>query len=164
MNETIGSRINRLRKEKSFSQEALAEKLGVSAQAVSKWENDQSYPDITLLPQLAKLLDVTVDDLLTGSSNKVQVLPEGQRKSLEELTLRIRAYSSDGDKVSVNLPMPLVKIGLEMGVNTAPKFVDGVECLSKLDMARVLELVEWGAIGKLIEAESEGYFVEVVVE
>ena len=54
MNETIGNRIAKYRKEKGFTQESLAEQLGVSAQAVSKWENDASCPDINLLPQLCK--------------------------------------------------------------------------------------------------------------
>ena len=62
--ETLGKRIAALRKEKGLTQEQLAEKVGVSAQAVSKWENDVSCPDITILPLLADLLGVTVDELL----------------------------------------------------------------------------------------------------
>ncbi|MBR4905664.1 MAG: helix-turn-helix domain-containing protein, partial [Clostridia bacterium] len=62
--ETLGKRIAMLRKEKGLTQEQLAEKVGVSAQAVSKWENDISCPDITLLPLLADILGVTVDELL----------------------------------------------------------------------------------------------------
>ncbi len=62
--ETLGKRIAALRKEKGLTQEQLAEKVGVSAQAVSKWENDVSCPDITLLPLLADLFDVSVDELL----------------------------------------------------------------------------------------------------
>lgn len=62
--ETLGKRIAQLRKEKGLTQEQLAEKVGVSAQAVSKWENDLSCPDITILPLLADILGVTVDELL----------------------------------------------------------------------------------------------------
>ncbi len=62
--ETLGKRIAALRKAKGLTQEQLAEKVGVSAQAVSKWENDVSCPDITLLPLLADLFDVSVDELL----------------------------------------------------------------------------------------------------
>lgn len=62
--ETLGRRIAALRKEKGLTQEQLAEKVGVSAQAVSKWENDISCPDITLLPLLAELFGVSVDELL----------------------------------------------------------------------------------------------------
>lgn len=165
MNETIGNRISRLRKEKGMSQEVLAEKIGVSSQAVSKWENDQSCPDISLLPQLAKLLDVTVDELLTGNTNEVRMVPKGQRKSLEELTLRVRVLSADGDKVKVNLPMTLVKVGLEMGVEMTPNNAKGMDSMKNLDLKQIIDLVEQGALGKLVEIESaDGDIVEVVVE
>ena len=68
MSQTVGQRISKLRKEKNLTQEELAELLSVSGQAVSKWEQDRSYPDILLLPTLANILGVTVDELLTGET------------------------------------------------------------------------------------------------
>lgn len=62
--QTMGKRITALRKEKGMTQEQLAERLGVSAQAVSKWENDVSCPDISVLTELAKTLGVSTDELL----------------------------------------------------------------------------------------------------
>jgi len=59
----LSERILSLRKEKGLTQEALAGQLGVSFQAVSKWENGQSCPDIALLPVLAVIFGVTVDSL-----------------------------------------------------------------------------------------------------
>jgi len=59
----LSERILSLRKEKGLTQEALAQQLGVSFQAVSKWENGQSCPDIALLPLLADVFGVTVDSL-----------------------------------------------------------------------------------------------------
>ena len=57
MNEmTLGKRIMQHRKRLGMTQEQLADRVGVSAQAVSKWENDLSCPDISLLPQLAEIL------------------------------------------------------------------------------------------------------------
>ena len=67
MENTLGTRIAHYRKQKGLKQDQLAEILGVSPQAVSKWENDQSCPDITLLPKLAKQLEVSVDLLLRTS-------------------------------------------------------------------------------------------------
>ena len=64
MEETFGKRIVRNRKRLGLTQDALAEKLGVTAQAVSKWENDQSCPDITTLPRLAEIFGITTDSLL----------------------------------------------------------------------------------------------------
>lgn len=64
MEETLGKRIAANRKKRGLTQDALAEQLGVTAQAVSKWENDQSCPDITMLPKLAQIFDMTTDELL----------------------------------------------------------------------------------------------------
>lgn len=61
-----GGFISALRKEKGYTQTALAEILNVSNRTVSKWENGDGYPDITLLPEIAKALDITVDELLDG--------------------------------------------------------------------------------------------------
>lgn len=60
----IGTNLAQLRREKGLTQDQLAEKLGVSAPAVSKWETGHSYPDITLLCPLARALDTSVDHLL----------------------------------------------------------------------------------------------------
>ena len=65
---TIGEKISQLRKAKKLSQEALGEKLGVSGQAVSKWESGASMPDILLLPELCELLDTSLDALLEVSA------------------------------------------------------------------------------------------------
>ena len=61
---TMGKRILQNRKRLGMTQDALAEKLGVTAQAVSKWENDQSCPDIAMLPRLAEIFGITTDSLL----------------------------------------------------------------------------------------------------
>ena len=162
MNETIGNRISKYRKEKGMTQEELAGKLGVSSQAVSKWENDASCPDISLLPQLCKLLGITTDELLTGNTNEVRLVPLEQRKSLDELILRVRVNTAEGDKVRVNLPMSLVKVAMEIGVEIN---AGGTNAMKNVDLEKILKLVESGAIGKLVEVESaDGDIVEVVVE
>lgn len=64
METTLGTRIAAHRKKLGMTQDKLAEKLGVTAQAVSKWENDQSCPDVTMLPKLAEIFGTTTDALL----------------------------------------------------------------------------------------------------
>ena len=64
MEQTLGKRIANHRKRLGLTQEALAEQLGITAQAVSKWENDLSCPDIAILPRLADIFGVSTDDLL----------------------------------------------------------------------------------------------------
>ena len=59
----IGNTIRELRKDKKLTQEQLAEKLHLSFQAVSKWENNISLPDISVIPSLASVLGVSVDRL-----------------------------------------------------------------------------------------------------
>lgn len=78
---TLGNKIVELRKEKGMTQEALANKLGVSNQAVSKWEANQSCPDIQLLPQIADLFEISLDNLfgreekVVATENVMQSLP-----------------------------------------------------------------------------------------
>lgn len=64
MEQTLGKRIMEHRKRLGLTQDALAEQLGITAQAVSKWENDLSCPDITMLPKLAEIFGVSTDQLL----------------------------------------------------------------------------------------------------
>lgn len=66
---TINEQIAFLRKQKGLTQEELAKALGVTNQAISKWESAQCCPDIQLLPDIAKLFDVSVDELLGLISN-----------------------------------------------------------------------------------------------
>ena len=63
---TIADRIQSLRKAKGMSQEELADAAGVSRQAVSKWESEQSIPDIDKIVILSEIFDVTTDYILKG--------------------------------------------------------------------------------------------------
>ena len=68
-NKKIGRFIAAQRKQLSMTQRELAEQLNMSNRAVSKWETGEGYPDITVLPALAEILGVTVDELLEGEKN-----------------------------------------------------------------------------------------------
>lgn len=63
-----GAAIKQLREEKGLTQSELADKIGVSAQAVSKWENAKGLPDITLIEPLAEALGVSVTELMSGNA------------------------------------------------------------------------------------------------
>ena len=62
--QTLGMMILTLRKEKGMTQLELAEKMGVTDKAVSKWERDLSFPDISSIPKLAEIFEVSVDELM----------------------------------------------------------------------------------------------------
>lgn len=167
MNQTLGSRIAELRRKKNMTQEELANALGVTPQAVSKWENDLSCPDITLLPQLARLFGVTTDELLGNQSQpETALLPEERRKPIKDMVLRVIVNSHGGDKVRVNLPMSLVQVGIKMGMQMPEVAGSGAaEAMKSIDIEQIMALVEQGVIGKLVEVESaEGDIVEVFVE
>ena len=165
MDMTIGKRIAALRKEKGLTQEELAQHMGVSGQAVSKWENDQTCPDISALPKLARLLGVTVDELLEGKEETpaVRVLPPAERKDLKDMMLRVTVDSADGDRVRVNLPMALVEVAVEIGMEMPQ--INGNEALKGVDLKKVLEMVRLGCVGNLVEVDSaDGDKVRIFVE
>ena len=85
--ETLGRRIARLRLARTATQERLAKELNVSPQAVSKWENDINYPDISLLPDLARFLGVSVDELLSGASASTQENAAAQESAAEVVSV-----------------------------------------------------------------------------
>lgn len=77
MNIEIATRLQKLRKEKGYSQEQLAEELGISRQAVSKWERAESSPDTDNLICLAKLYGISLDELLS-TDDSIQTIKEEQ--------------------------------------------------------------------------------------
>ncbi|WP_168897670.1 helix-turn-helix domain-containing protein [Bacillus sp. ISTL8] len=66
---SLGEQLKKLRESKGFSQEDVAKKIGVTRQAVYKWENDKSCPDIDNLILLSEMYNVTLDELIKGNQN-----------------------------------------------------------------------------------------------
>lgn len=163
MKETFGQRFSRLRKQIGLTQEELAEKFGISGQAVSKWENDASMPDISILPELSDVLGVSINELLGKEENRTRLIPAEERKDTNDLVLKVRVDSADGDKVTVNLPMGLVKAGIRMSMKMP--MVTGNEALQDLDFEEIIHLVDQGLVGEIVTVESaKGDNVRVFVE
>ena len=74
MNGNMGVTIKEARKKLGVSQEALADELGLSVQAVSKWECGLSCPDVALLPQLADYLGISLEQLLRGEERDLSLI------------------------------------------------------------------------------------------
>ena len=162
MQETFGQRFQRLRKNAGLTQEDVATKLNITAQAISKWENDVSAPDISVLAELSDILSVSIDELL-GKTPTTTLVPQEQRKDIDKMFLKVNILSKDGDKVIVNLPLALVKLFLDGG-NDLPQ-INGKDVLKNIDFKQIFVLIEQGVVGKLVEIESaDGDIVEVWVE
>lgn len=163
MKETFGERFSRLRKKLGLKQEDIAEKVNISAQAVSKWENDLSAPDISTLPLLADILNVSLDELLGREVEQTKVIPEGERKDIKSMLLRINILSSDGDKIKVNLPLSIIKFCIDAGMDLPN--INGKDSLKNIDFNQIFMMIEAGVIGKLVEIESaDGDIVSIIVE
>lgn len=111
--ETLGRRIARLRLAKTATQERLAKELNVSPQAVSKWENDINYPDISLLPDLARFLGVSVDELLSGASASTQESAATQERAAAQERAAVRESAAEVVSVAADEPAEIVEESTE---------------------------------------------------
>ena len=162
MEKTIGKKLHELRKQSGFTQDYVAEKLGVSAQAVSKWENDIACPDIMTLPNIAELYGITIDELFENEEVQSNVKYEKTEKVNEnELVFRVYVDTIIGDTVKVNLPYILVKELIKVGKNVSFTGVD----LSGVDFESVFKMVEMGVLGEIVTVKTQnGDDIRVVVE
>lgn len=163
--ESFGQKFASLRRNKNLTQEEVAERFGVSPQAVSKWENGISMPDVLLLPDIADYFDVSLDELLGRERPATQILSAEKRKSIDEMLLKVRVESKDGDKVVVNLPLPFLKACLEAGM-AMPQVSGNVgEAMKGIDLNQILAMIDSGVVGELVTVESaDGDHVRIFVE
>lgn len=103
---TLGEKIQKLRKEKQMSQEDLAEKLKVSRQTISRWEQDQALPDLSNIIALGKIFSVSIDDL-------VQTDLENLKDNKDTIGLAKDLYSY---KMKVTFGIILITIGIIMAI------------------------------------------------
>ena len=158
--ETLGTRLVELRKKYNFTQADIGEKLNVSVQAVSKWENDLSLPDYDYLIKLADLFNTSIDELL---GRKKEIVRQEENKDKNKLLFKISIKSADGDEISINLPLSVIKVLVENNSNT--NIISGNESLKNIDFASLLSLAEQGVIGEIVNIKSaDGDIIKIVVE
>ena len=164
MEKTIGKKLYELRKQSGFTQDYVAEKLGVSAQAVSKWENDIACPDIMILPNIAELYEITIDELFKNEDIQSNVKYEKTEKVNEnELVLRVYVDTAQGDDIKVNLPYLLVKELINVGKDISSVFT-GID-LTAVNFESIFKMVELGVLGEIVTVETQnGDDIRVVVE
>lgn len=156
----VGNNIALLRKSKGITQDELAGALGVSAQAVSKWENNSSCPDVSLLTEIADFFGVSVDDLLRCETDDII-----KKTASAENTTNIKNYKKkvvitvtqpSGKKNVIKIPFSFVKTGLKIGT---------VFGLSDDVYEKINSLVNDASITEFADIESEnGDNVRIVLE
>ncbi len=162
---TLGERIAEGRKKCSYTQEAFAELLDVTPQAVSKWENDVSCPDIQLLPKISEILGMSVDELLTGKKSAVETDPKTAEKTVDTSKLKfiIRVEKPEQKPVVVSFPFVAAKKFARIGNGISG--VVGNGALDSEQLEAILELVENGATGEVFQVEAnDDTVVRFIVE
>lgn len=160
-NKTLGQRIAYYRKARNITQEELGEKCGVSSQAVSKWENDLSAPDITLIGTLAEIFCISTDELL-GLKKEVATAVKPETLNVDRLILKMDIKSANGDIVKINIPYKLGKLFIQSGMMGDEKTN---KALKGIDFDQIAKMVEMGILGPIMDIQSaQGDTVKVTIE
>lgn len=110
---TVGDRIQNLRKTKGMSQEELADKVGVSRQAVSKWESEQATPDLEKVVIMSELFEVTTDYMLKG----IEPVKTDDHKTMADLVDQKILTEKNGKRAKTALKWFLIGFGVLLGID-----------------------------------------------
>ncbi|EEM08061.1 hypothetical protein bmyco0003_52430 [Bacillus pseudomycoides] len=114
-NMNLGSQLKKFRESKNFSQEDVARKVGVTRQAVYKWESNKSYPDIDNLILLSELYEVTIDELIKGSEDVRGELDKKDKDECED--------DDDENDFGFFIGIALIFIGIFIGIEGISLFI-----------------------------------------
>ena len=157
---TIGQNIAELRKKKGLTQEELAEKMCVTAQAVSKWERDASYPDVTVLSALAQALGVSVAAIIEGEQS-VPELKEAAADAIARRVLVIKFHMGPANMdMKVQFPVIALKKMMDNGML--------LQMIGEEDYPQVSSMlesaVETGCVGPIMSVDNNDMQVRIAVE
>ena len=110
--QTLGMMISSLRKEKGMTQLELAEKMGVTDKAVSKWERDLSFQDINSIPKLAEVFEVSVDELMQVKTETKENMSKNKIDEIVDTVLK-------GVGVAMGIAVTVLSVLGELEANTA---------------------------------------------
>lgn len=139
----IGAIIAKLRRQNEWSQAVLAEKLGISDKAVSKWESGRGFPDITLFPIMAELFGVSIDYLMLGEERGITIAG----LTLVDIVKNIDSYPQAGMLANIN------DIQIAVG-GCAPN--------TSINLAKIDHRIPISAIGKVGNDENGRYIVSTL--
>ena len=122
--QTLGMMISTLRKEQGMTQLELADKMGVTDKAVSKWERDLSFPDINSIPKLAEIFGVSVDELMQVKTETKENLSRNKVDEFIDTALK-------GIGIAMGIAVTVLSILGELEANTAFTMLGiGLACVS----------------------------------
>ena len=128
--QTLGNMIAVLRKEKGMTQLELAEKMGVTDKAVSKWERDLSFPDISSVPKLAEIFGVSVDALMRVQADTKENSTNSKAEDIVNLALR-------GIAAAMGIAVAVLSFMDQIAVKSAIGMLGiGLACLSVSQLSR----------------------------
>jgi len=110
--QTLGMMISSLRKERGMTQLELAEKMGVTDKAVSKWERDLSFPDINSIPKLAEIFEVSVDELMQVKSETKDNIGKNKVEEIVDTALK-------GIGLAMGIAVTVLSVLGELDTNSA---------------------------------------------
>ena len=126
----IGQKLKNARTASGLTQELVAEKLGVSRQTISNWENEKSYPDIVSVIALSDLYSISLDDLLKGDQNMME--------HLEQSTNLVKSNQKLIAAILLNIFIVILLIALNLFLHTGTYYLLLVFCLAVISSATLL--------------------------
>lgn len=162
--ESIGRNIAYFRKKAGLTQEELSEKMNVTAQAVSKWENDQSYPDLPCAKKLAQVLRVSTDELFDGErSLPVETDADEARISRRFVVIRVETDENvAGTHVDVHVRFPASVILKAYENGTLGELIGSDAAASHMGM--VVGMIKESVLGTLVDVQADGASIQISVE
>lgn len=128
--QTFGNMVATLRKQNGMTQLDLAEKMGVTDKAVSKWERDLSFPDVNSIPKLAEIFDVTVDELMQIKADTKENVTDNKVSKIVTLALK-------GVALAMGIAVAVLSILSEIETNSAIGMLGiGLACLAITQFAK----------------------------
>ena len=128
--QTLGTMIATMRKENGMTQLELAEKMGITDKAVSKWERDLSFPDINSIPKLAAIFNVTVDELMQVKADTKENTDKNKVSGIVNIALK-------GVALAMGIAVVVLSFIGDIGTNEAVSMLGiGLACLSIAQLSK----------------------------
>ena len=157
---SIGKNISYLRKEKGLTQAELGDLLGVSNQAVSKWESEMTMPDIMLLPEIAKVLGVTLEDIYC-ENNEFEIVEKNAVSKVTDRRIIFINVKSKEENANVKVRVPVTAAKTVMGKSIMRQYL-GENGESQIDL--FFEMIDSGSCGTLVDVDADECHVTITVE